>query len=101
MIRIGLTIGLLCLALSAPLRAEPAAAVGPTSGAPRLQTAAEAAVKSPGCITCHAKSDAPTMHRNKAVMLGCADCHGGNPNVTRPEGTNITFRPSKSDSPAA
>ena len=99
MIRIGLAIGLLCLALSVPLKAEPTA-VGPTSAAPRFQTAAEADVKSTGCITCHAKSDAPTMHRNKAIMLGCADCHGGNPNVTRPEGTNITFGPSKSDSPA-
>src|ERR1700760_2209862 len=93
MIRIGLTFGLLCLALAAPLKAEP------TSAAPRFQTAAEADAKSTGCITCHAKSDAPTMHRNKAVMLGCADCHGGNPNITRPEGTNITFGPSTADTP--
>jgi hypothetical protein len=93
MIRIGLTIGILFLALSAPLKADPTAE-GPTSAAPRFQTAAEADAKSTGCITCHSKSDAPTMHENKAIQLGCADCHGGNPNVSRPEGTNVTFAPS-------
>jgi hypothetical protein len=91
MIRIGLIIGFLCLAFSAPLRAEP------TSAAPRFQSAAEADAKSAGCITCHTKSDAPTMHRNKAIMLGCADCHGGNPNVTLPTGAAITFGPSQTD----
>src|SRR5579859_2055930 len=88
MTRIGLAIGLLCLAISAPLRAEP------SSAAPRFQTAAEADTKSTGCITCHSKSDAPTMHENKAIQLGCADCHGGNPNISRPEGTNVSFGPS-------
>src|ERR1700679_4284239 len=91
MLRIGLSIGLLCLTLAAPLRAEP------SSAAPRFQTAAEADAKSAGCITCHTKSDAPTMHRNKAIMLGCADCHGGNPNVTLPTGAAITFGPSQTD----
>src|ERR1700722_13050944 len=89
MLRIGLTIGLLCLPLAAPLRAEP------SSAAPRFQTAAEADAKSTGCITCHTKSDAPSMHENKAIQLGCADCHGGNVNVSRPASGNITFAPSQ------
>src|SRR5690348_3405204 len=99
MIRIGLIIGILCLVLSAPLRAEPTAvgptAAGPSSAAPRFQTAAEADAKSTGCITCHTKSDAPTMHENKAIQLGCADCHGGNPNISRPASGGITFAPSQ------
>ena len=94
MLRIGISIGLLCLALAAPLHAEP------SSAAPRFQTAAEADVKSTGCVSCHTASDAPTMHENKAIMLGCADCHGGNPNISRPANAAISFGPSQSDSPA-
>lgn len=46
--------------------------------APLSQTAAQAEAKSAGCTTCHAKTDAPTMHVSPAVRLGCTDCHGGN-----------------------
>jgi hypothetical protein len=49
--------------------------------APETQTREEAAAKSAGCITCHTASDAWTMHRTEAVVLGCTDCHGGNANV--------------------
>ena len=49
-----------------------------TPDAPRGQTQAEADAKSAGCISCHSASDAPSMHDNQAVLLGCADCHGGN-----------------------
>jgi len=52
--------------------------------APKSQTEAEAAAKSAGCLTCHTASDEPTMHATKAVVLGCTDCHGGNPTVTAP-----------------
>jgi hypothetical protein len=49
--------------------------------APRDQTKDEAAAKSTGCITCHSASDAWTMHKVEAVVLGCTDCHGGNANI--------------------
>jgi hypothetical protein len=93
MLRIGLTIGFLCLTLAAPLHAEP------SSAAPRFQTAAEAETKSTGCVSCHTASDAPTMHENKAIQLGCADCHGGNPNISRPANAAISFGPSQAETP--
>jgi hypothetical protein len=49
--------------------------------APSSQTSEQAHTKSVGCVTCHAASDAKTMHSNPAVQLGCADCHGGNASV--------------------
>lgn len=49
--------------------------------APRTQEWAEAEAKSAGCQSCHTESDAHTMHRSPAVVLGCTDCHGGNPQV--------------------
>jgi LVIVD repeat len=53
--------------------------VGPA--APAQQTEQAAAAKSAGCLTCHTQTDAPTMHVSAAVRLGCADCHGGQPDV--------------------
>lgn len=50
--------------------------------APMSQTAEQVAAKSDGCYSCHIKTDEPSMHATPAVMLGCADCHGGNPAVT-------------------
>ncbi len=55
--------------------------------APRTQTQAEAEAKSgsareSGCLSCHVQTDAPTMHRSPAVVLGCVDCHGGNPRIS-------------------
>ena len=44
------------------------------------QTAAEAALKSQGCIACH--QGVGDMHRSPNVRLGCTDCHGGNPCAT-------------------
>src|SRR6185503_1529830 len=41
------------------------------------QTLAEAHSKSAGCIECHKGIE--DMHRSPAVVLGCTDCHGGNP----------------------
>ncbi|MBY0581886.1 MAG: cytochrome c3 family protein, partial [Sphingomonas sp.] len=49
--------------------------------APMSQTAEQVAAKSDGCYSCHIKTDEPSMHATPAVMLGCADCHGGNPAV--------------------
>jgi hypothetical protein len=55
--------------------------------APRYELAREADLRSAGCRSCHTASDAPTMHTNPAVILGCADCHGGDAAVFRPSGT--------------
>src|SRR5690348_4608093 len=56
--------------------------------APASQGAAQAAMKSFGCITCHEKTDQPTMHENPGVVLGCTDCHGGDAAAARPEGSH-------------
>ncbi|MEA3045059.1 MAG: hypothetical protein QOH47_2897, partial [Sphingomonadales bacterium] len=54
--------------------------------APRTQEWPDAEAKSAGCQSCHTGSDAHNMHRSPAVVLGCVDCHGGNPAIRRPEG---------------
>ena len=41
------------------------------------QSQAEADKKSRGCLECHTGSE--SMHASKNVVLGCTDCHGGNP----------------------
>ena len=51
------------------------------SPAPAQQSIADVAAKSRGCISCHSKSDAASMHVSPAVRLGCTDCHGGNAGV--------------------
>ncbi len=86
------SLALLCLMalLAGPARAEPA---------PRAQTTAEAEAKSAGCVSCHTTPDLPSMHENKAVILGCADCHGGNAAVMRPMGSNPNFGPFAADGP--
>ena len=61
-----------------------------TPDAPRGQSQEDADAKSAGCISCHTKSDAPSMHDNVAVVLGCADCHGGDAMVKAPEGLAAT-----------
>ncbi|THD66092.1 hypothetical protein [Phenylobacterium sp.] len=54
--------------------------------APAGETEAEAHAKSVGCESCHTASDAPSMHKSTAVVLGCADCHGGDATVTAAAG---------------
>lgn len=44
-------------------------------------TSEEMQRSSKGCLDCHTKTDAPTMHRNPAVQIGCAQCHGGDAEV--------------------
>ena len=58
--------------------------------APPGQTAAEAAAKNTGCISCHSASDAASMHKSDAVVLACTDCHGGNTGAVL---TDTTLRP--------
>ncbi|RIL10622.1 MAG: hypothetical protein DCC75_03965, partial [Proteobacteria bacterium] len=36
---------------------------------------------SAGCVDCHHPTDAPSMHKNPGVLIGCAHCHGGDPQV--------------------
>ncbi|APV51184.1 hypothetical protein BWI17_16745 [Betaproteobacteria bacterium GR16-43] len=49
--------------------------------APKTQSVADADKKSFGCMSCHTATDRHTMHQNPGVILGCADCHGGDPTV--------------------
>jgi len=51
-------------------------------------TIEEAKKSSEGCMSCHEVTDAPSMHINPGVIIGCADCHGGDATVFRPTGTN-------------
>ncbi|MBS0332363.1 MAG: cytochrome c3 family protein, partial [Proteobacteria bacterium] len=46
------------------------------------ETPEEARAASAGCQSCHTETDAPSMHKSSAVVLGCADCHGGDATVT-------------------
>src|SRR6201981_2576841 len=60
------------------------AAEGPGAPpAPMKQTAAEAATKSAGCMSCHTTTDSLTMHTSPGVTLGCTDCHGGDATIFR------------------
>jgi hypothetical protein len=51
------------------------------AASPRVQDWDQADAKSAGCVSCHTASDAKTMHKSPAVVLGCVDCHGGNASV--------------------
>src|SRR5262249_41393252 len=68
---------LLAAAFSAGYAAPPA---------PERQSVAEADAKSAGCISCHTATDRHTMHQNPGVVLGCADCHGGDARAVLPAG---------------
>lgn len=49
--------------------------------APARQSDSEATQKSVGCVSCHLDTDQTNMHGNPAVILGCTDCHGGDPSI--------------------
>jgi hypothetical protein len=76
---------LILLGLIAGVLASSAHADSP----PALQkeTQAEAQLNSAGCMSCHATTDSLTMHTSTGVILGCADCHGGNAAAVLPPGT--------------
>ena len=57
-----------------------------TPAAPLDETPAQATTRSAGCLTCHTASDAPSMHKSDAVVIGCADCHGGDATVAAKAG---------------
>jgi hypothetical protein len=54
--------------------------------AKQAETQAEADARSAGCVSCHTASDAASMHQTPGVILGCADCHGGNAAIAAPAG---------------
>jgi len=58
-------------ALLAPL-ARGAATQAPPTPAPPAAT---------GCLDCHTKTDAATMHASPSVRLSCTNCHGGDGSV--------------------
>lgn len=57
-----------------------------TPPAPAHQSEAQARAKSQGCMSCHEKTDQYSMHVNPGIVLGCADCHGGDATARKPEG---------------
>jgi hypothetical protein len=51
------------------------------------QTAAQAALKSHGCVVCH--QNVGDMHRSPNVRLGCTDCHGGDAGATTKHAAHV------------
>lgn len=73
-----LFLALLAARIPAPLLRAADDTAGPNL---MTQTQEDADRKSAGCISCHTKTDQPTMHDTGTVRLGCTDCHGGNAGV--------------------
>src|ERR1700733_11237306 len=48
---------------------------------PRGESPEDAQRQSAGCMPCHTATDSVSMHAESAVVIGCADCHGGDPSV--------------------
>ncbi len=86
---------------------EPAPAAAPAQGAPAADKPAEkpapkgpfdsaqkqeeADRKSAGCVSCHTfdkEAEPYSMHPLGPNNIGCADCHGGDFSVMKPEGTD-------------
>ncbi len=73
---------LIILILAIPVWAqEPEERVTPIG--PRIDEA-EANAASEGCLDCHSGIDSTSMHSNPAVVIGCAQCHGGDATVRAP-----------------
>ena len=93
---LGSTIAMTSLAAAASEGEKPRDIVyTKTPPAPAGQTKAEAERKSLGCLTCHVRTDEPSMHANPGVVLGCTDCHGGEATVSLPRGSapgDFTYR---------
>src|SRR2546421_1192909 len=78
---------LLALALAPALvAAAPPPPVPHFEAAPADQSLADVNRKSAGCLGCHERTDALSMHDDTAVKLGCTDCHGGDASVIPPRG---------------
>ena len=48
---------------------------------PRGESSEQAQRQSSGCVSCHTTTDAASMHPQSTVVIGCADCHGGDPTI--------------------
>lgn len=73
--------------------ATPAARTEPFARASSRYVSQEQADRaSAGCLTCHVETDSHSMHETPSVYISCVDCHGGDPNVRRPD-TVRTSRP--------
>lgn len=72
-----------CMEASRPV---PVADLVRAAGDLGKQSDADVARKSAGCVSCHVKTDAKTMHEASTVKLACTDCHGGNATATAPAG---------------
>jgi hypothetical protein len=63
--------------------------------------------KSAGCVQCHGKTDAHSMHASPNVVLGCTDCHTGNPRrgltkeQAHPAPLNPAYWPSAANPPSS
>jgi hypothetical protein len=73
--------------------AQPATPAEPAKPEPEKsevakQNQADADRKSAGCVSCHTRTDSPSMHTATTVKLGCTDCHGGRVEVRAPEGAS-------------
>lgn len=55
-----------------------------TPAAPESQSSSEVDSKNTGCLSCHTKTDQPSMHASAGVNLACVDCHGGDSSVVKP-----------------
>ncbi|MCB0353338.1 MAG: hypothetical protein KDD64_07440, partial [Bdellovibrionales bacterium] len=73
-------LGCFFLAISVPALAEHLVEAVPSG-----MNVEEMELASVGCKDCHLKTDAPTMHENPGVVIGCTHCHGGDASV-RAEG---------------
>ena len=86
-------LGALCVTIASfglALAAGPATRTHGVSQEPtpfRGQAQSDVDRKSSGCISCHGTADEPTMHTTKTVLLGCTDCHGGDPGPGVASGT--------------
>src|SRR5271154_741922 len=64
-----------------PIAHAAEAAPQAVSQIPRGETPEQAQRQSAGCVSCHTATDSASMHPDSPVVIGCVDCHGGDPNV--------------------
>jgi LVIVD repeat len=84
---IGAAIAFVVLGCTPAPPRTPLAEVIAAAGDLGKQSDADVQKKSAGCLSCHTKTDAPTMHEAPTVKLGCTDCHGGNATAAAPAGS--------------
>jgi hypothetical protein len=94
-----LIVGLLVCLLNSTATAQvengpllPADSLGATGYDLLRQSADQAAVKSQGCVQCHAgvgDMHAKSIDGKPIVRLGCVDCHGGDPTATTTDKAHV------------